>query len=279
VADPIPFYDFGGEGPLIHFAHANGYPPACYKRLIAPLLDDYHVTALSHRPLWPGSHPEELTTWHTIADDMIRFFDQEGMTNMVGIGHSLGAVVTMYAAHQRPSLFRALVLIEPVFLMPYILQMFGEMARDVLTANNPLISIASSRRNNWPNRQAAFDHYRPKRVFARWSDDTLWDYITHGMDKTDNGEIVLAYSPEWEAHIYSLPPTDVWQLIPQLKQPTLAIRGAETETLAPAAWQMWQLSQPQATFIELDEVGHMVPMEKPQEVADHITHFLSTIPP
>ena len=278
MADHIPFYDFGGEGPLIHFAHANGYPPACYKRMIAPLMDDYHVMAVYHRPLWPNSRPEELTSWHTIAGDMIRFFDQEGITNMVGIGHSLGAVATLYAALKRPSLFRALVLIEPVFLMPVILQMFGEMAREVMTANNPLVSIASSRRNSWPDRQAAFDHYRPKRVFARWSDDTLWDYVTHGLDKAADGEITLAYSPEWEAQVYALPPTDVWQLIPQVKQPTLAMRGAETETLVPAAWEMWQLLQPQATFIELDTVGHMMPMEKPQEIANHITHFLKTIP-
>ena len=74
------------------------------------------------------------------------------------------------------------------------------------------------------------------------------------------------------------PPTDVWQLIPQVKQPTLAMRGAETETLVPAAWEMWQLLQPQATFIELDTVGHMMPMEKPQEIANHITHFLKTVP-
>ena len=141
-----------------------------------------------------------------IADDMIDFFDQQGLTNMVGVGHSLGAVATLYAALKRPSLFRALVLIEPVFLMPVILQMFGEMAREVMTANNPLVSIASSRRNSWPDRQAAFDHYRPKRVFARWSDDTLWDYVTHGLDKAADGEITLAYSPEWEAQVYALPP-------------------------------------------------------------------------
>jgi pimeloyl-ACP methyl ester carboxylesterase len=279
LADLIPFYDFGGEGQLIHFAHANGYPPACYKRMIAPLMDNYHVIAADHRPLWPNSRPEELTSWQTIGDDLLRFFDQEGISSTIAIGHSLGAVATMYAALQRPSLFRALILIEPVFLMPVILQMFGDVSPDLMTANNPLVGIAESRRNNWPNRQAAFEHFRPKRVFARWSDDTLWDYVTHGMHKTDSGNIALTYSPAWEAKVYALPPTDVWQLLPQIKQPTLAIRGAETETLVPAAWQMWQLLQPQAQFEELPGVGHMLPMEKPQELADLSIQFLDHIPP
>jgi pimeloyl-ACP methyl ester carboxylesterase len=264
----IPYLDFGGEGPVAHFAHANGYPPACYKRMIAPLLDHFQVVAAYHRPLWPGSQPEEISDWHTIADDLMRFFDQEKLSGVVGIGHSLGAVATMHAAVKRPELFRALVLIEPVFLMPSILQLFAGGP-----VENPLANIASSRRHTWPSRQAVFEHFRPKRVFARWSDDTLWDYATHGTRKVAAGEVVLAYSPEWEARIYSLVPADVWEVLPKVRQPTLGIRGGETETLVPAAWQLWQIIQPQAQFLEIAGAGHMLPMEQPRRVANAILAF------
>ena len=72
----IPFLDFGGDGPLLHFAHANAYPPACYQQMIAPLLPHYHVIGVQNRPLWPGCQPEELTSWEMLADDLIRFLDQ-----------------------------------------------------------------------------------------------------------------------------------------------------------------------------------------------------------
>jgi pimeloyl-ACP methyl ester carboxylesterase len=215
-----------------------------------------------------------MASWYEIGQDMIRFMDENGLSNTIGVGHSLGAVATMYAAIDRPDLFRAVVLIEPVLMMPAILQLFATTPIEGLTEDYPLIKISKSRRNNWPSREDAFDHYRPKRVFAKWSDDVLWDYIWHGLQRTNEGEIELIYAPEWEARIYSLPPTDVWDLIPKIDQPTLGIRGAETDTLVPAAWQLWQMAQPKGKFVNMANCTHLLPMEKPVEIAESIHNFL-----
>jgi pimeloyl-ACP methyl ester carboxylesterase len=270
----IPFDNFGGEGPLLHFAHANGYPPACYRRVIEPLTDHYHVLAVHHRPLWPGTLPEDIKSWQQIGQDMVRFFEENNLSNMIGVGHSLGAVATMYAVAQRPDLFQAVVLIEPVLLMPAILQLFALQPKGMLEEDIPLIHITKSRRNNWESREEAFEHFRPKRVFARWSDDVLWDYIWHGFHKNEAGMIELTYAPEWEARIYALPPTDVWELIPEVNRPTFGIRGADTDTLVPAAWHLWQMAQPKGEFLELKDCTHMLPMEKPLEIAAAIYKFL-----
>jgi pimeloyl-ACP methyl ester carboxylesterase len=278
VTKSIPFDNFGGEGPLLHFAHANGYPPTCYRRLIAPLTDHYHVLAVHHRPLWPGMMPEELDSWHQIGHDMIHFFEENDLEDVIGVGHSLGAVATMFAAIQRPDLFRAVVLIEPVFLMPAILQLFALQSNGISEEYYPLIHITKSRRKNWQSREEAFGHFRPKRVFARWSDNALWDYIWHGLHRNEMGDIELTYAPEWEARIYSLPPTDVWDLIPQLSQPTLGIRGDDTDTLVPAAWHLWQMSQPKGKYVEMEGCTHMLPMEKPIEIAETIHEFLGKLP-
>jgi pimeloyl-ACP methyl ester carboxylesterase len=271
---PIPFDDFGGEGTVLHFAHANGYPPACYRRLIAPLTDYHHVLAVHHRPLWPGTEPEGISSWHQIGDDIILFLDEQNISSVVGVGHSLGAVATMFAALKRPELFQALVLIEPVFLMPAVLQIFAMQPAAVMSEEFPLVHIAKSRRNRWKSREEAFYHFRRKRVFAKWSDAVLWDYIWHGLRKNADGEIELIYSPEWEAQIYALPPTDVWELIPKVSRPTLGIRGTDTDTLVPAAWHLWQMAQPEANFIELIGCTHMLTMEKPVEIAEAIHQFL-----
>ena len=275
--DPIPFFDFGGQGPQIHFAHANGYPPECYRRLLASLLDDYRVTAIYQRPLWPHSQPQELSSWRQLGDDLLQLFDQQGLNDIIAIGHSLGAVATMYAALQRPELFRALVLIEPVFLMPALLQQIAARGTPLGADEFDLVRIANSRRSRWASRQEAFDHFRPKRVFARLSDEALWDYVYYGLRKDETGEVALTYSPEWEAMIYALPPTDVWELLPQVTPPTLAIRGRETDTLVPVAWQLWRMSQPQAEFVELEDVGHLLTMEAPERVAAVIQEFLNKI--
>ncbi len=261
---PIPYLDFGGNGPLLHFAHANGYPPGSYRLFINELRSYYHVLAMQQRPLWANANPQEMTDWQLFADDLIRFLDQQRLQNIIGVGHSMGAVATMFAALRRPELFRALVLIEPVFLPPHILQMTA--ANPEAAALAPLVQNALHRRRHWASRQEAFDRFRRKEVFRRWSDEALWDYVNHATREAENG-FVLAFPREWEAQIYSHPPLTVWEDVPRLTHPTLAIRAAESDTIYPQPWQLWQRLQPGAIFVEIEDAGHMVTMERPSHLA------------
>jgi pimeloyl-ACP methyl ester carboxylesterase len=271
----IPFHDFGGSGTVLHFAHSNGYPPACFRQMLQPLTDRFHVVGICLRPLWPGSEPEEMESWDGIAADLKQFFSQQGYQQVIGVGHSLGAVATMMAAGQDPDLFRALVLIEPVFLPPQILNMITNQPE--AAENMPLLPLTRHRRTHWPDRQSAFDHFRPKPVFQRWSDGVLWDYVNYALQETEQGEVTLTYSREWEARFYAHPPLTVWEDVPEVTQPTLAIRGAESDTLFPQSWQLWQELQPDATFVEIPEAGHMVPMERPSLLSKEIYKFLKIL--
>ncbi len=268
----IPFLDFGGAGPILHFAHANAYPPGCYRQFVGELRPHYRVLAMAQRPLWPHSQPSELESWHLLADDLIHFFEQEGLADVIGVGHSSGAVATMMAALKRPSLFRALVLIEPVFLPPPIIDMIN--ADPEMIENIPLVQRTRQRRVSWPSRQAAFDHFRARSTFRRWPDEALWDYVRHGLRENGTGAVTLTFRREWEVRVYVHFPRDVWQYVPQVTQPTLAIRGAESDTIFPEAWQLWQEVQPRATFVEFDAVGHMLTMERPSLVAQTILDYL-----
>ena len=270
--ESIPYDDFGGSGPLLHFTHSNGYPPGCFRQMLKPLTAEYHVVGIRLRPLWPGSDPQDMESWDVIAADLRQFFAEQGYRQVIGVGHSLGAVATMMAAWQDPDLFRALVLIEPVFLPPKILNMI--VVQPELAEKMPLLSLTRRRRTHWPDRQSAFDHFRRKPVFQRWPDETLWDYVNYALHETDQGEVTLTYRREWEARFYAHPPLNVWEDIPKVIQPILAIRGADSDTLFPQSWQLWRELQPDATFVEIPEASHMVPMERPQLLATTILDYL-----
>lgn len=272
MTDLIPFEAFGGDGPPLHFAHANAYTPGCYRQLLAPLAKRYRVLAMAQRALWSGSPPTGADLWRLAADDLLRFLDQQGLETVIGVGHSLGAVATMLAALRQPARFRALALIEPVFLPPHVLQAAVDAPAAVEQA--PFVRVARRRRNRWPDRAAAFAHFREKAVFARFSDAALWDYVQYGLREEGDGAVALAYPREWEAYFYARPPLMVWEEVARIPQPTLALRGAESDTLFPSAWALWQERQPGATFVELAEVGHLAPLERPLPVAQLILDFL-----
>ncbi len=269
----IPFINFGGTGDLIHFAHANAYPPACYREFIDPLTAEYEVLAIEQRPLWPNSNPDDMSNWQVAANDLITFLDQQGVTKVVGVGHSLGAVATMFAALKRPSLFSRLILIEPVFLPAEFLQLAIDNPK--LARLTPLVQGAMRRRSQWPTRQAAFDRFRQKKIFSRWSDEVMWHYVNNALVTADDGDgFTLRYSREWESQFYSTPPITIWQDIPRVSHPTFGIRGADTDIIFPDSWQMWQKLQPAATFLQVTQAGHMVPMERPLLLADAILEYL-----
>ena len=274
MTDRIPSKDFGGVGQRLLFAHANAYPPGTYRALLERLSRSYRVLAVKHRPLWGRENPEDFFRWEQIAQDIIAFCDQNGFRRLIGVGHSLGAVANMMAAHGRPDLFQVLVLIEPVFLPPAILDQFAGEDNIDNRSQWPWVATALNRRDLWPSRQEAYDHFRRKEVFSRWSDEVLTDYINSGLRLNNQGHYELTYPREWEARIYTLPPTEVWNSIPQIEQPTLAVRGADSNTLSYDAWALWQERQPQATFVELADSGHLLPMENPLILADTILEFL-----
>jgi len=277
LTDNTPYIEFGGAGPVLHFAHPNAYPPACFRQFVAPFTERYRVMAMEQRPLWPGAQPESLPDWRAMADDLIAFLDQQGLSQVIGLGHSLGAVLTTVAAARRPDLFCQLVLIDPVFMLPDVLAAIAQIPGGV--AEFPLLAAARNRRYQWPDLQTAFDHYRQKPVFARFSDESLWDYVNNSFAPDDEGLFTLRFSREWEEHLYAQMMglgDRVWEYLPQVTQPTIGVRAAETDTLQREAWARWQQIQPEATFLEVAGVGHMLMMERPLDVAHLILSHLES---
>jgi len=270
-------YDFGGTGPLVHLAHANGFPPGTYRPFVCALTDRFHVVGLPARPLWPGSRPEEMRNWHLMADDLIQGLDELGAKGIFGIGHSMGGVATLWAAVRRPDLFCAVVLIDPVILPPTLSILFRWLRRVGINPRKGMIHQALRRRRVWPSRRACFERYRAKPHFARWSDECLWAYVEAVTRERPDGQVELAYPPEWEARIYATVPTDVWKAIPKLRLPTLVIRGELSQTFLPQSLAAMRRRLPHARFAVISGAGHLVPMERPEEVGQVVREFLEEV--
>jgi pimeloyl-ACP methyl ester carboxylesterase len=275
---PPPLHLFGGQGRLLHLAHANGFPPGTYRRLALALTARYRVAGLPLRPLWPGSSPASALTWRPLASDLVAALEREGESGIVGVGHSLGGVLTLWAAIDRPDLFRAVVLIDPVILPRRWLWSMRLLRAAGLGHRQPLVQGALRRRTRWPSRAACLDHLRRKPLFAAWTDGALEDYVDSATRPMADGSVELIYPPAWEAHIFATTPTDTWRDAPKLRIPTLLIRGERSTTfLGPVAARLAQML-PQAQRVTIAGAGHLAPMERPAETAAALLDFLERCP-
>lgn len=275
---PIAFTDFGGHGPPLHLAHANGFPPATYAPLIHTLTPHYQVLAMNTRPLWPNHAPNGLTSWEPLADDFLRFIEERELTALVGVGHSLGAITTLLAALRRPELFRAIVLLDPVLLSPLISTMWGLAKRAGWEHNlHPLVGSAQRRRRVFPSLAVMFERYRRAPVFRRLTDPALRAYVEALARPRSDGQVELNYSPEWEVKIYVTAPHDLWARLPHLRVPLLVVWGSESDTFFPAAVRALKKAHPRAHYQRVEGAGHLVPLEKPEAVGEVIKSFLQTL--
>ena len=277
--DTIPHFEFNGQGQPLHFLHANGYPPECYKPFLELLRSHYHVFGMLLRPLWKDSIPNEVRDWKVFSDDLLQLLASQPAP-LIGVGHSIGAVVTLRAALRNLSRFSALILIDPVLFVPSRLIAWKFFhAFGLADRVHPLIAGAKKRRRVFDDLETVFRRYRSRAVFRYLSDENLRIYIEGITRPKEDGTYELVYSPEWEAQIYrtGLQDFDIWRGLPKLDVPTLFLRGAETDTFLENAARLVKRMQPRAQVETLDKSTHLLPLERPQEVFDIMQSFLKTL--
>lgn len=275
----IPFDDFGGVGFPIHFAHANGYPPAAYRPLLDRFRGQYRVMAMRMRPLWPSADPAAFSDWRVLADDLEQFLDQQSLSQVIGIGHSMGATTTLRLALRRPERFRALVLIDPVIFPPIMSFTWDLVFRLGLAYRlHPLVRSALRRRTCFENPSVMFDNYRKKEVFSRMNDEALYAYVAALACPDQDGQIQLCYPAQWEARIYVTgirADLELWRQLPGLIPPVLFLRGSETDTFLANTARLVQKRLKTARIKMIPDSTHLVALEKPDQVFKETIQFLS----
>lgn len=265
----IPFHNFGGKGKVIHFAHANGYPPEGYKQFVQPFLDNYEIIASKYRPLWGDRNPNEVKHWNVFADDLIRFMDEKGLTKVIGMGHSMGGTISSIAAMKRPDLFEQLVLIDPV-IFPKTYDLWTKfLPNSFLKRMIPIAKASLKRRDQWESKQEVYHSWRKKRVFKKFSDSVLKDFIDAAIVPSPKGGVTLAYPKAWETQVYVTAPYIFSDLV-KIQIPLTVIKGEHSNVITDGLWEKWQQKQPNAHLIEYKSAGHLVPMEYPILLADTI---------
>jgi pimeloyl-ACP methyl ester carboxylesterase len=134
------------------------------------------------------------------------------------------------------------------------------------------------RRRLWECQHDSFVRFHGLSLFEHWSDETLWSYVEELIEPVEGGEgVELRYTPEWEARIYETAAASVkgwWRWIKDLKTPTLAVQGANTDTFMNSSVRLWNKARPDLPVISIPEARHLFPVDLPAVTAQHIQPFL-----
>jgi pimeloyl-ACP methyl ester carboxylesterase len=273
---PFHYIDWGGSGPVAHFAHATGLCAGTYTPLAERLRPHLKILGMDdrgHGGTRAPAEPQALKNWGLFVDDLERFIESLGKPVMA-MGHSRGATVSLLLAIKRPDLIRALVLIDPTIL-PFSWMWGWYLAKLTgLTRFVPIVATASKRKSVWPDRASILEAYQSKAVFQNWQNGFLEAYIQDGTTKTADGAIRLSCNPSWESRCFAVCPHDIWRTIPLLQKPTLVLYGADSDTFLAAAAKRFKTNVPGAVLRCFEETGHFVPMERPAETVEAILDFI-----
>jgi pimeloyl-ACP methyl ester carboxylesterase len=254
--------------PDVVFAHANGFCKEVWRPVVSELA---HLRPgmrwLAADLLGHGDNTD--TDGPYTLDAIARDFGGklEGYGPSIGVGHSSGGTAVARVETIWPGTFRRLVLIEPIIYPPPY-----HMA-DVAIADT-----AERRREVFPDRQAAYDRFldSPLRV---WKPEALAAYVDGGFVDSPEGWKIKCL-PAVEAEIFRQGLNhDTWDRLDRIAIPVTVVAGEHSDTHQEPHLSSFVDRLPDAELIVVPDVGHFVPMERPDVVALIIADALERVSP
>jgi pimeloyl-ACP methyl ester carboxylesterase len=249
--------------PLI-FSHGNSFPASTYR----VLLDDlkrrgWHVSAVEkygHDERYPVTDG-----WPRLVQQLVDFAaaqQQKTGEQAFLIGHSLGGFLSLMAAARHPELAAGVLLIDSPILGGWRAASVNVVKKTQLIGAFPPGKVSKRRRDNWPDIETAYQHFRSKKAFAHWDAQVLRDYVEHGMQDED-GKRVLSFNRDVETAIYNTLPHHLDGLLKRhpLKCPVAFIGGRHSAEMKQVGMGMTE-KVTKGRIMMLDG-SHLFPMEQP----------------
>lgn len=248
--------------PIIHFSHGNSYPAGSYRQFLDNLRGDYDIRFVDmygHDPRYPVTDG-----WPKLVEHLIAAVE-EYRQPVILLGHSLGGMLSMMAAKQRPDLARCVVMLDSPVVAGWRAALLRFAKNQSWADNFSPAKFSKKRRNVFPDVQAAHEHFSSKPMFAAWAPGVLWDYLESGLEPHPEG-VQLRFRREIETEIYRALPHHLGSLMSDdYPVPVGFVAGDDSAELRQAGLGATKaLVGP--NFLQI-EGGHLFPMESPDKAA------------
>lgn len=260
----------------IVFSHANGFPAGTYRTLFRQWLRaGYRVHALEkfgHDPRYPVT-----SNWPHLGRQLVHFMEREVTGPAFLVGHSLGGLLSLLAAAQRPELARGVVLLDSPIPSGLLAGALRVMKLTGLGRRFMPSAIARKRRDSWLSVDEAFNHFAIKAAFSRFDAEVLRDYIRSALEVRSQ-EYVLAFRRDIEADIYDTLPHHLPSYLRRhpLRCGVAFIGGRRSiEVRRVGMRAVERITQGRISWID---GSHLFPFEHPDETASDVMRWLTKLP-
>ena len=262
----------GPSGAPLLVAHATGFHGRAYAPMAAALGGGLDAWALDARGHGATAAPASwVVDWRRYGDDAeaaARWVAAHaGVADgaLVGFGHSMGGATLLMAAHRNQSLFKALVLYEPIVFPP--------PGHDFDPDDNPLAMGARRRRRQFASYEQAIAHYAAKPPLGRFTPEALDEYVRGGFAPVDPhhpaGPVELTCTPELESATFAMShDVDVWSSLPDIETLVLVV-GGNPATNNPPSLLAEPIAEhlPNGRYQPAVDLDHFGPFVDPAHVA------------
>ena len=266
----------------IVFSHGNSFPASTYRVMLDSLrARGWGVSALEkygHDPAYPVTDgwPHRV---QQLADLAAQQKKANGGQAPYLVGHSLGGILSLMCAAQHPDLARGVLLLDSPVVSGWRARGLGlaKRAPKLMQRFSPS-QVSRRRRNEWDDREAVYEHFRSKKIFAAWDPQVLHDYVDHGTIDAE-GSWRLSFDPEVESRIYDTLPHHIERLLKRhpLKCPMAFVGGLQSAELRQVGG-VEGTSRIAKGRVSMIDGSHLFPMEKPLATAAAAEASLRALP-
>ena len=263
--------------PVFHLLHGNGF---CASTLLpfALQLPEHSELLLTDVP-GHGRSPNpnhQMPDWQAMAALIGDGLQQRAGQPVIGIGHSMGGVLTLLLAAARPELFSRIILLDPVLFSPEVL-LFQQVARKTgLWKRTALVKNVAARRRVWPDVSDMRADLQRKSLYRRWQPEALQAFLDGGTEPHPDG-VQLSCDPNWEASIFGSYPRGLWHAVHNVSVPVDILVASDSYGFIERAARRAAKANRNIRWQSV-EGSHCFPMEEPAQAASLVMSLLTERP-
>lgn len=264
----------------IHLLHGTGFSAMTLAAMASQLPADWSIWLTDVPGHGYSTQPStKMPNWqkmaNTVADAIYLQANVKEDGPLVGIGHSMGGVLTLFAATKYPDLFSEIILLDPVLFQTEMLIAQALMRATGTWRQRAMVKSVSNRTATWPSLAAMEESIASKAFYKPWHSQAIKDYCQFSTTTNAQQAVSLSCQPSWEASIFGSYPKGLWHTVRHINVPVNILVANKSYFFIPKSVKRAAKINPNIQWQTFGKY-HCFPMEEPAETANIITQLINT---